>query len=166
MIEIEQATLQQLLCIRYLFNSGKRPVSFNDHNCFDSYDSHNSYDKFSVLREVGKGLIFPENLLLANTSMVFHIWQCRDTGSVWTTYTAVNNQVGSTFNAKKLAVAPRETMIKVFMAQPRRPKIFVLLTNKVTSLNTRVPVTIVRLHHRLLRLCYPSTAVSTIILLA
>ena len=107
MTEIKEAILQQLPCIQYPFDSGKRPVGLDVHNGFDSHDSHNSHDKFSVPGQVGKGLIFPENLLLADASMVFHLWQCKHTGYVRTTYTAADNQAGRTLQCKEIGGGPR-----------------------------------------------------------
>ena len=41
-------------------------------------------------RQAGKGLILPEDFLLADASMVFYLQQCRHTVCVWRTYTAVD----------------------------------------------------------------------------
>ena len=48
-------------------------------------------------KQVGKGLILPEDLLLADASMVFHIQQCRHTVCIWGTYSAADNQASRTF---------------------------------------------------------------------
>ena len=52
-------------------------VSLDVHNGFDSHDGHNSHDKFLIPGQAGKDLILPEDLLLADTSMVFYLQQCR-----------------------------------------------------------------------------------------
>ena len=49
------------------------------HNGFDSHDGHDSHKKFSISGEDGKGLIFPEDLLLADASMVFQLQLCKHT---------------------------------------------------------------------------------------
>ena len=54
--------------------------SLDVHNSFDSHDGHDSHDKFSIPGQARKGLILPEDLMLADTSMVFHLQQCRHTG--------------------------------------------------------------------------------------
>ena len=66
--------LERVLAFNTRFDSGKI------YNGFDSHSGHDSHNKFSVLGQVGKGLIFPDNLLLADASMVFHLQHCRHTG--------------------------------------------------------------------------------------
>ena len=52
---------------------------YNNQNGFDSHNGlngqyvYNSHDKFSVSEQVGKSLIFPENLSLADANMVFYL---------------------------------------------------------------------------------------------
>ena len=46
---------------------------------FDSQYGGDSHDKFNAPGQAGKGLILPEDLLLADASMVFHLQQCRHT---------------------------------------------------------------------------------------
>ena len=43
------------------------------HNGFDSHNGHNRHDKFSISGQAEKSLILPEDLFLADTSMVFHL---------------------------------------------------------------------------------------------
>ena len=47
------------------------------YNGFDSHNGHDSHEKFNALGQAEKGLIILEDLLLADTSMVFHFQQCR-----------------------------------------------------------------------------------------
>ena len=47
-------------------------------------------------RQVGKCLILPKNFLLADTSMVIYLLQCRYTVCIQGIYSAVNNQAGKT----------------------------------------------------------------------
>ena len=51
-------------------------------------------------RQAGKGLILPENFLLADTSMGFYFQQCRYTVYVRETYLAADNQVNRTFERR------------------------------------------------------------------
>ena len=44
-------------------------------------------------RQATKGLILPEDFLLADASMAFHLQQCRHTVCVRGTYLTANNQV-------------------------------------------------------------------------
>ena len=54
-------------------------VGLDVHNCFDSYNGHDSHNKFSVPGQARKGLILREDLLLADASKVFYLQQCRHT---------------------------------------------------------------------------------------
>ena len=51
--------------------SRRSPDGFNDQY------GHDSHDKFTASGQTGKGLIIPEDLLLADASIVFHFQQCR-----------------------------------------------------------------------------------------
>ena len=64
-------------------------------------------------RQAGKGLILPEDFLLADASMVFHLQQCRHTICIRGTYLAVDNQAGRTLEWR-----PKGR----FMAQSRRSR--------------------------------------------
>ena len=52
-------------------------ISLEIHNGFDSYDGHNSHNKFLIHGQAKKGLILSEDFLLADASMVFHLQQCK-----------------------------------------------------------------------------------------
>ena len=47
-------------------------------------------------RQAEKGLILPEEFLLADASMVFHLQQCKHTVCIRETYSATDNQAGKT----------------------------------------------------------------------
>ena len=51
-------------------------------------------------RQAAKGLIFPEDFLLADASMVFHLQQCRHTICFRGTYSAADNQAGRTLERR------------------------------------------------------------------
>ena len=138
-----------------LKRSRKRYVSFDSHNRFDSYDGHDSHDKFSNPGQAGKGLILPEDLLLADTSMVFHLQQFRHMVCgrefVWVTYTTADDQAGGTLRSKGTCGYDLRGLGCSHVV--------------IALLKLRVPDTIVKLYYRLLRQSYPSTLVSMIILL-
>ena len=50
---------------------------FHSHDGFDNYNGHDSNNKFSAPRQVRKGLVLLEDLLLADVSMVLYLQQCR-----------------------------------------------------------------------------------------
>ena len=52
-------------------------VGFDGQYGHNSQDGHNSHDNFNAPGQAGKGLIIPEDLLLADASMIFHLQQCR-----------------------------------------------------------------------------------------
>ena len=47
-------------------------------------------------RQVGKGLILPEDFVLADASIGFHLQQCRHTICIRGTYSVADNQAGGT----------------------------------------------------------------------
>ena len=52
-------------------------VGFNGQYGHDSQYGYNIHNKFNAPGQAGKGLVIPEDLLLADASIVFHLQQCR-----------------------------------------------------------------------------------------
>ena len=51
-------------------------------------------------RQARKSLILPEDILLADASMIFHLQQCRHTVCVRGTYSAADNKAGQTIERR------------------------------------------------------------------
>ena len=69
---------------------------------FNSQNGQNSHDKLNAPGQAGKGMIYPEDLLLADAIMGFHLQRCRHTVCVRGTYSTADNQVDSTLQGEKI----------------------------------------------------------------
>ena len=73
-------------------------AGINDHaiKLVDANFIRPSKSPAGIPRQAEKGLILPEEFLLADASMIFYLQQCRHTICVGGTYLAADNQAGRT----------------------------------------------------------------------